>query len=255
MKKIFTIVSALVLSLSISAQSWTDRWNDDSYLPESGDWSIGFDATSTLNYFGNLLNSNATAPTAGYVSGFNQAIYGKLMTSDNEAWRIRVGLNMTKEIDNTDVPDANDPNNTVTDKNSVGKTDINLYLGKEFRKGKARLQGVYGAEAGLAISSETEKNEFGNSAGNGGVGIIEDKSGLNFGISLRGFIGFEYFMLPSMSIGGEYGWAFGFLSEGGGSTTTLNFDGSEDENENANDSSFGFSNDNSGGSLVLRMYF
>ena len=79
------------------------------------------------------------------------------MTSDNESWRIRVGLNMTKEIDNTDVPDANDPNNTVTDKNSVGKTDINLYLGKEFRKGKARLQGVYGAEAGLLFHQKRKK--------------------------------------------------------------------------------------------------
>ena len=262
MKKLFTIMCAGLLTVGLSAQSWTDRWTDDSYLPKSGDWSIGFDATSTLDYFGNLLNSSASAPTTTYVAEerFENTIYGKLMTSDTEAWRVRVGLNMYKVVDNTDVSDnsSSDAAAMVTDKNTKGETNINLWFGKEYRRGSARLQGVYGAEAGLGISSSTEKNDYGNSAENGGTGMIENKEGMNFGISLRGFIGFEYFMMPRMSIGGEYGWSFAFLSEGGGSTTTATWDGSssgEDTEDNANDSEFGFKNDDSGGSLVLRMYF
>ena len=43
MKKLFTIMCAITLTFSVSAQSWTDRWTDDTYLPEEGDWSIGFD--------------------------------------------------------------------------------------------------------------------------------------------------------------------------------------------------------------------
>ena len=248
---------ASLITVGLSAQSWTDRWSDDSYLPESGDWSIGFDATSTLDYFGNLFNAAATAPTATYVNNFDQAIYGKFLTSDKEAWRVRVGLNMYKVVDNTDVSDnsSSDADAKVTDKNTKGETNINLWLGKEYRRGSARLQGVYGAEAGLGISSSTEKNDYGNSAENGGIGMIEKKEGMNFGISLRGFIGFEYFMMPRMSIGGEYGWSFAFLSKGGGSTVSLAADGSETTSENANDSELGFKNDDAAGSLVLRMYF
>jgi hypothetical protein len=260
MKKIFTIMCAFLLAISVSAQSWTDRWTDDSYLPEDGNWSIGFDATSSLNYFGNLFNSSATAPTAGYVEGFEQTIYGKLMTSNVEAWRVRAGLNMHKAVDNEDVQDnsSSDPDAMVTNKNSIGNTNINLWFGKEYRKGNTRLQGVYGAEAGLGISSATEKNDYGNSAEYGGTGMIEDKSGMNLGVMLRGFIGFEYFMMPRISIGGEYGWGFSYKSMGGGSTTNLSWDGAtsnENTTDNANDSEIGFMNDNATGSLVLRMYF
>jgi len=260
MKKLFTIMCASLLTVGLSAQSWTDRWTDDSYLPESGDWSIGFDATSTLDYFGNLLNSSASAPTTTYVAEerFENTIYGKLMTSDKEAWRVRVGLNMYKVVDNEDVSDDTpgaEPDAIVTNKKTEGETNINLWFGKEYRRGSARLQGVYGAEAGLGISSSTEKNDYGNSAENGGEGDIKVKEGMNFGISLRGFIGFEYFMMPRMSIGGEYGWSFAFLSKGGGSTVSLAADGSETTSENANDSELGFKNDDAAGSLVLRMYF
>ena len=208
MKRIFTVLSAVMLTCSLSAQKWTDRWTDDSYLPESGNWSIGFDATSTLNYFGNLFNSGATAPTADYVSDFDQTIYGKLMTSDDEALRVRLGIKMYKEVDRTDVADGDpnaDANATVVNKESVGETDINLWVGKEWRRGSSRIQGVYGAEAGIGMESKTTTNEYGNPAQYGGTGPLKVRDGLDLGIGLRAFIGAEYFVLPSMSIGAEYG--------------------------------------------------
>ena len=273
MKKLFTIMCALALSMSISAQSWTDRWTDDSYLPSEGEWSIGFDATSTLNYFGNLFNSGATAPTADFVDGdyegeggneidrFDQTIYGKLMTSDTEAWRVRVGLHMYKETDNTDVPDGNssDASAMVTNKNTIGETDIKLWLGKEYRRGSTRLQGVYGAEVGLMMASTTEKNDYGNSAEYGGTGMIEEKRDGGFGFGLRGFLGVEYFLMPKISIGAEYGWGLAFISKSGGSTTILEWDSEDGSQEsttdNANDSEIGFQNDNATGAFTLRMYF
>ena len=263
MKKIFTILSAVMLTCSLSAQTWTDRWTDDSYLPEEGNWSIGFDATSSLNYFGNLFNSGATAPTADYVSDFDQTIYGKLMTSDDEAWRVRVGIKMYKEINRTDVADVlavanGDPDATVENKESVGETDINLWFGKEWRRGGARLQGIYGAEAGIGMESKTTKNEYGNSAQYGGTGNIKVRDGMDLGIGLRAFIGAEYFVLPSMSIGAEYGWGFYYEFQGGGSTTTLSYVAGSDvetKTQNANDNEIGFKNDNATGSLVLRLYF
>ena len=49
MKKLFTIICAIALGFSVSAQTWTERWTDESYMPEAGEWAIGIDATSTLN--------------------------------------------------------------------------------------------------------------------------------------------------------------------------------------------------------------
>src|SRR5690606_21542546 len=49
--------------------------------------------------------------------------------------------------------------------------------------------------------------------------ITEMKSGLGFGLGLRGFIGAEYFVLPRLAIGGEFGWGLVFVSQGASSTT------------------------------------
>ena len=224
---------AFLLTSGLSAQSWIDRWTDDSYLPEAGDWSIGIDATTSLDYFGNLLNSGASAPTPGYVNQFDQTFYGKLMT-DGGAWRVRLGLNMHKNVISTEVVDAammanSGVEGTVTDKESIGETDIDLWLGKEWRRGPTRLHGVWGAEAGIMMESESTTWEFGNPPGdqNGnvwGVGKIEEKSGMTFGLGLRGFMGVEYFVLPRISIGAEYGWAFLYKLQGAGSSKTTDWE-------------------------------
>jgi hypothetical protein len=39
-----------------------------------------------------------------------------------------------------------------------------------------------------------------------------------YGFGLRGFIGAEYFFMPKMSIGGEFGWGLAYVKNG--ATTT-----------------------------------
>jgi hypothetical protein len=252
----------LLITTLTSAQDLTSKKGED-YLPQSGDWSIGFDATSTLNYVGNLFNSSAIAPTTDYLIA--NTIYGKIMSDDNAAWRVNLGLNLLKTIDNTMVQDLDtsaSSGDMVEDKYTNGTTQINLSFGKEWRKGSTRLQGVYGAEALFGISSVTEKWEYGNSAKDrfASNDPIESKSGLSFGFGLRGFIGVEYFILPKISISGEYGLSFGFNTQGGGSNTTETYDWNDDDidtdtMDNSSDSSFGLLNDNSSGRLGLHLYF
>lgn len=262
MKKLITILSVLMLALSTSAQNLTSK-KGENYLPESGEWSIGFDATSTLNYVGNLFNSGALAPTTDYMVG--NAFYGKMMQSENSALRATIGINMYKNVDKTLVADLNQSasaGDMVENKYSIGTTNITLGLGKEYRRGSTRLQGVYGAEALLTLTSTTEKWEYGNSAEDRGAfnDMIESKSGLGLGVGVRAFIGAEYFVLPKMSISGEYGWSLGFSTTGGGSMTTETYDPVDDDvdtetSDGASDSWFGFSNDNSGGRIGLHLYF
>jgi hypothetical protein len=135
----------------------------------------------------------------------------------------------------------------VADKQKVSNTGIGLSAGIEKRKGKTRLQGYYGAEAFLWIGSSTTKNTYANAMSDstgmatsttqfatGGTGttgttyagsptstrITQIKNGTNFQFGVRGFVGVEYFILPKISLGGEFGWGIGISTTGAGQTTT-----------------------------------
>jgi hypothetical protein len=133
-------------------------------------------------------------------------------------------------------------------------TGIGLSVGMEKRKGKTRLQGYYGGELGFYLSGSKDKFTYGNAlnpftanttTANPAVGVdatndafsgasnimtvntggsplgrvTERKNGTTFSFGLRGFVGVEYFVLPKISIGGEFGWGFGLTSIGKTSTT------------------------------------
>jgi hypothetical protein len=116
----------------------------------------------------------------------------------------------------------------------------------EKRKGKTRLQGYYGGEIGIYFANTKDAFTYGNAlnasttpslvvdvdatddafsgAGNimtgvpatgAGTGrVTERKNGSTFGFGLRGFIGCEFFILPKVSLGGEFGWGLGLSSTG-----------------------------------------
>jgi len=136
---------------------------------------------------------------------------------------------------------------------------IGLSGGIEKRKGKTRLQGYYGGELGFFLSTSKDKYTYGNKlavnlfpsgsnqdqnvsvdvsdevggSGNvvpgspifqgtvigGNARITERKNGSVFSFGVRGFIGAEYFILPKLSLGGEFGWGVGLSTVGKSKTT------------------------------------
>ena len=52
----------------------------------------------------------------------------------------------------------------------------------------------------------------------GAARVTERKNGTFITFGVRAFIGVEYFILPKISLGGEFGWGLGFRT--GGKTTT-----------------------------------
>jgi hypothetical protein len=159
----------------------------------------------------------------------------------------------------------------VEDKYKMSNTTIGIGAGKEFRRGKTRLQGYYGADAMIWIAMSSQKYSYGNTMGataagssfnptsttwnaagvatgtsNGASRIVSNKSGMTFGLGVRGFIGAEYFVFPKISVGAEYGWGIGFQTSGKGkatnevnNTTTT----AEQETVTAGSSKFGFDTD------------
>lgn len=244
MKKSLLII-AIFISAAATAQDLTSK-KGTPILPEAGEWSIGVGATSTLEYFGNLMNGNNNAPGFDWAS--NQIITGKMMKDENTAYRagVRLGFGSTKMTEA-------DPQDGELSETKEGGMNIDLSAGLQKFRGKGRLRGIYGAEAGIGLGSAKTEYTYEGDAPAGS--ILEDKAGSTFSFNLRGFIGAEYFFAPKMSLGGEFGWGLGISSTGEGEQTTADGTGGSDTAKTGKSSSFGFDTDNWGGSIVLNLYF
>ncbi len=227
------------------AEDWSIGVDATPFLNYMGNF-FGKSAANSAPTF-NFLNSNQTI-TGKYFVEAQKAYRASL----------RIGLgNQTEKntvIDRAFVPAATNtyPSTNPTKENvwKQSSTNIGLAVGMEKRKGKTRLQGYYGAEVGIGFSSSKDKFTYGNKldatsttapvsvdpddsfggASNvvtnvpfvpgviGNARITERKNGATFSFGVRGFVGAEYFVLPKISIGGEFGWGLGFVS--GGKTTT-----------------------------------
>jgi len=251
MKKTVLFV-AMLLGVG-AAQAQLVSKKGEPYLPEAGDWSLGIDATPFLNYLGNFLSSNGnTAPTQEFLNA-NQTIIGKYFTTDKMAYRgiLRIGSNSQKWTAMIGQAGATAPvfpalPTTVEDTYKEKGMNIGLGGGLEWRRGTTRLQGYYGADLMLSFSSSGREYTYGNglsdstSVGaistnwyqddgnipnnividtyNNQARIIKVKDGSSFGLTIRGFGGVEYFIIPKISIAGEFGWGLTFASMAASST-------------------------------------
>lgn len=267
---------------SVFAQTLTSK-KGETILPESGDWSIGFDASPFFHYVGTMFSTANANPTANWLNG-DQTIVGKYYVDATTAYRatLRIGMGSTtqnaySELDQT----TPDPTATVKDSWKHGYHNIVLGAGIEKRMGKTRLQGYYGGEAMIMLSGSSDTYTYGNAisatysapiranfnggANNLGGGDWLDKAnaGSTFGIGVRGIIGAEYFIFPKISIGAEYDWGVMFSSTGDGSATDEVWNGTTIKSstmKTAGASSFGVDTGiNTGltgtGSIVLNLHF
>jgi len=251
MKK--SLIFAGLFGVATISQAQLQSKKGEAYLPEAGDWSIGIDATPFLNYVGNFLSSAGnTAPTQDFLNA-NQTIIGKYFVEENKAYRgiLRIGINSATQKAQIEKIGATAPiypalpeylEDSYTEKSS----NIGLGGGIEFRRGKTRLQGYYGGDLMLSFSNSSRSFEYGHSLDSLAVGaantssfldetgypinltadmpygnparITSQKGGSMFAFTLRGFAGVEYFVLPKLSIAGEFGWGVSIANMGGSST-------------------------------------
>ncbi len=280
MKKIILSAALATAMISANAQDMMSK-KGTPILPEAKDWSIGFDAAPLLGYFGNLFNNTVdNSVSARYQQ--NMMLVGKMMKDENTAMRAKLrigfGSNSNDAILDQDGSTSNPPA-TVTDNRKISSMNFNIGAGIQKYRGKGRLKGFYGAEAGIGIGSSKTTYTYGNafsstnpspSSTNWGSNInqttgartTEDKNGSTFGISLRGFIGAEYFFAPKMSLSAEYGWGLGLSSTGEGETTSEFWDAGATTpgvktvtSKSGKSSNFNLDVDNAGGQIVLSMYF
>ncbi|MFO0322069.1 MAG: hypothetical protein ACK504_06555 [Bacteroidota bacterium] len=259
MKKSITLLALAVTTSSAFAQDLTSK-KGEPILPEAGDYAIGINANPFFNYLGNFFGKTAanTAPTFNFLNG-NNLIVGKYFKDASTAYRvgIRIGINNQSQknslddVTETGVVYPNLPTQKE-DKWTNNQTNVGLLVGIEKRKGKTRLQGFYGADFAIFASSINDKYTYGQKVDgtttnlvavtgantssfnsnanftNANIGVVgqtsgrvtSNKAGNGLGFGLRAFVGAEYFVLPKISIGGEFGWGVGYTT-GGKTTTTV----------------------------------
>jgi hypothetical protein len=257
MKKTVLVIALAFGVSSAFAQDLTSK-KGEPILPEAEDWAISFDADPIFQYVGNAFSGATTtnsAPGVGFLNS-NNTIIGKKFIDEKSAYRalVRIGFSSQSTKAMIAQPVATAPvypaaPAMVEDKMKVGSTTIGIGAGKEWRRGKTRLQGYYGADAMLWISMGKTKYDYGNALAptatpavtvanstNFGTNLgtdtygnaartTEAKNGMGFGIGVRGFIGAEYFIFPKIAIGAEYGWGLGFQMQGKGKTTKESING------------------------------
>lgn len=217
MKKIMSFVVVLGITGAMNAQMVSKK--GENYLPQAGDWAIGVDGSSMVSYFGNMLNNSAGNDLSFDHNNADAMITGKLFKTDKMAYRAAVRIGMSSSTLTTPVENVNEIGKFVDDKAKTSSSFIGLGAGLEQRRGSTRLQGYYGGMAMLSYGSGKTTYEYGNTDGDIG-NVTEDKLGSTMKLGVRGFIGAEYFVLPKISIGGEFGWGLAFQSTGASSTTT-----------------------------------
>ena len=250
MKKSLLIL-AMLIGGAVTAQDNMTSKKGTPILPEAGDWSIGIGANSTLDYFGNLMNGNNSAPSFDWQNPQN-VLQGKMMEDANTAYRLRLrlGLGSTKKEGQSVDVDGDGIDDVDSAEVKTSATNINLGAGIQKYRGKGRLKGIYGGEANIGLSggkTTIDANGY----------TRENKSGSTFSLGIRGFIGIEYFFAPKMSLGGEFGWGIGFSSTGEGEIATSG-GGFSTLEKTGKASSFSLDTDPAGGasgSLVLNFYF
>ncbi|MFJ1388689.1 hypothetical protein [Capnocytophaga canimorsus] len=204
MKKIILSLATVFAFGVVSAQDLVSS-KGENYLPQEGDWSIGFNAGNALKFIGNAFNGNTNNAFADSAFGKNQtfavpglsngiSFTGKVFTSDTEATRYtaNVVFNYSKK------------------KDADATTAFGLLAGygKEWRKGTTRLQGYYGADVFAGLGSAAKDN-------------------FSFAVGAQGFVGAEYFIFPKVAIGAQYSYpvTIGYTSSkvGGVDTNTFTF--------------------------------
>lgn len=282
MKKRLLFAAALFAATATFAQDGLTSKKGEAFLPEAGEWAIGFDAAPWLNYAGNMMgNVGNAAPTAAWQTG-DMSIMAKMFKDENTAYRmrLRLGFGSTKTENLIDTSSTT-TNVTITDERKASYNAITIGGGIEKRRGNTRIQGFYGGELLIQLSGSKEEYTYGDAfnddhtaqwtdwnAGSNTVSngprLVSSEQGSTFGITARGFVGVEIFVWPKVSIAGEYGWGLRMSSTGEGTDTFEEWNTPTGGSSNSlitttsitgKSSSFGIDTDNSGGQLNIMFHF
>ena len=213
--KPFLILITLLFTLELFSQKINQQDSTKNkfkpILPEKGDWVVGINASPFLRFAGNIFtNSSNDSPTFGFTAQHPGSIYFRYFIAENKALRggVTVGGNYkVQEIPENDNTYNNDK--LIESAMSIG---VSCGIEKGFVP-KKRLRGYFGHEGGfLIIPYRGLSSQLGYTV-NGMVKFKDsssdynnfvEKGGNTINLFYQGFFGVEYFILPKISVNGEF---------------------------------------------------
>lgn len=238
MKKRLLFVAAIFAATATFAQDGLTSKKGEAYLPEAGDFALGFDANPFLNYAGNLFNGNTGNSIGAGATWFapNMAIYGKMFKDEKTAYRGMLRLGFGSNTVGTVVNLKSNPSDVDTKEftNEAKSSYNNIVLGGgiEKRRGNTRIQGIYGGMLMIGFGGSSTENTYGLAYSDSSVTAnagnpdfpngrtTKVKNGSTFMLGISGFAGVEWFFAPKVSLGAEYSWGLSMNSTGESETTT-----------------------------------
>lgn len=298
MKKFYILALVTIFAMPMFAQRLTpeERANRDysSWLPQAGDFSIGFGLDPISTFVGNMFNGNA-GNSLGSLTGESLSIkgvnvptisvMGSYMLSDKLAVRANIALKMGNSTTRSQVLDVTDPKGMmkVMDRMTNHNNSGSLSAGIEYRVGSNRpIQAVFGAGLlyGFDVSNvsyhygNAYEKKYSNSLGYINVNAPDNSVKLtdartvakyningNHGFGAYGSIGVEWFVAPQVALGANVNLKLAYVWEGKAATKYEGWDTVSasvkkyKSVDEAYNSHFNFGTDNIGCNLYVAFYF
>ena len=173
MKKKVLFVAALFIGATAFAQDGLTSKKGEAFLPEAGDWAIGFNGTPFLDYAGNWFNGTQNNNVSATWVGNNppMTFVAKMYKDETTAYRAKVRIGFGSQTDNN-ILDTSTTTLTgeFTDEMKTSNFMITLGGGIEKRRGNTRIQGFYGGELLLSIGSGSQEMTYGDASTGTGLG-------------------------------------------------------------------------------------
>lgn len=227
MKKIFFSLTLCMFGFAVLAQDTLVSNTNNKYLPKAGDIAVGIDGDPIFTYLGNMFNGTQN----NSLNLGDNTLYFRYYLTDDAAVRVKLRINSSKSIDKFYVTDDAaffaDPLSQakVEDRYTYSYNSHELTVGYQMFRSYKRLRGFYGADLGFGISKSKEIYEYGNQMtdinptpstnwGSLGVRTLENNYASTKYISAGVFTGAEYYFMPNVCMGAEFGLAYGYNFSG-----------------------------------------
>lgn len=291
MKKLLFICALLPWVVSAQEEGSTDdtslkNKNGVVILPETGDWGLSISSDVALRYFGNIFTGSTPNNNTAWWQNPNSPVFvirGKYFISPSFALRGGARVHYSRSTNYFNVVDdaGTGPDDYLEDRQTINNTGVTLLAGAEFRRGSSRVQGFYGGEIFASFNQNTNYNyeyanaitEFNQAPSSTSFSapvsgpypanryrILEARQGANFTAGARAFIGVEVFVLPKISIGGNFAWDIVYSGSASRSTTWENWEAQTSQVAeytlgSQNGSFFDADISNASGSITANFYF